>query len=165
MKATFSSQFNKLMENFNPELNQAAQLRQFCVHAALLAWDVKANFKSCTKAAILTGTYPCDDELLRESIFVREIPAHLNQLITERRQRKKIETLNINNKLISEDEQLQEINDFIKTRPKHNYLCIENYDKSYIEIVPEVCSEIHNECHFLSSIPPYIDKELKVHYF
>ena len=83
MKATFSDQFNKLMQDFNPQLNQSSQLRQFCIHAAILDWDVKASFKSCTKAAILTGTYPCDDQYLLGTIFIREVPPHLMQIVDE----------------------------------------------------------------------------------
>lgn len=165
MKATFSDHFNKLMQNFNPQLNQIAQIRQFCIHAAILAWDVKANFKSCAKAALLTGTHPCSDEFLRETIFVREVPAHLQQFLSEKKKRQRTETLNINNKLISDDEVYEEINEFIRTRPKHSYLCTENYNGIYSELIPIICRETHNDCHFLGSIPPYIDEESHVHCF
>lgn len=87
------------------------------------------------------------------------------QIVDEWKKRKKKEKLNINNKYILEDDLLEEINDFIRASPKHSYLCYDNYTGNYADLIPLICNEIHNNCHFLGRVPPFIDKELKVNFF
>ena len=72
-------------------------------HAAIYAWETKANLKSCSIAAPLTGTFPDDDEILFENSFVTTITPQLEQIIQEKSKRKRVEQININFKLITDN--------------------------------------------------------------
>ena len=72
MKSYFTDVFKKKMKDFNPQINNLGQLRYYCVYSAICAWDAKANVHTCLNAAKLTGMYPCNDEHLMNSIFVKK---------------------------------------------------------------------------------------------
>ena len=69
-KSCFTEEFHKLLKLFDPNLNHPGQLREFCVKAALYAWDTKANIKSCANAAKMTSTYPFNKDVLIHNKFV-----------------------------------------------------------------------------------------------
>ena len=77
------------MLNFKPENNQSAQLRRFCVDSAILAQEVKFNYKSYSKAAAFTVTYPCNAEKLLGSHFVSELSPQLKKIATEKEKRRR----------------------------------------------------------------------------
>ena len=64
MKACFSDLLKTLMKNFNIDENNTGQLRFFCIKAAIMPFDIKANKKSCSIAAELTGLNPINDDNL-----------------------------------------------------------------------------------------------------
>lgn len=64
MKSFFTDCFRKMLKKFDPESNQSAQLRRFCVEATILSFDPKCNMKSCQKAALLTSTSDCNPNTL-----------------------------------------------------------------------------------------------------
>ena len=64
-KSCFTSFYKKFMEELNSSKNNVGQLRYYCVKAALIAWDLKANFYSYSNGAKLTGTNPCSDKYLK----------------------------------------------------------------------------------------------------
>ena len=43
MKGIFTQLFNDMIKNFQPELNQASQLRRFCVEYAIFSYDINAT--------------------------------------------------------------------------------------------------------------------------
>lgn len=174
-KSYFSELFKKYMKNLDLMKNQSAQIRDFIIQSALCAWDVKANFKTCSKAAKETGTYPCSEEPLLNNTFVREITAQVQKIINERKEKDKkdkgrkdkqqTETININCKMITDYIILNAINNYINGSLKHQYLCLDNYSSNYIDLVPKICNKSVNDCIFLSRVPPFADNDMKIHCF
>ena len=154
------------MKDFDPQINNLGQLRYFAVHSAICAWDTKGNVQTCLNAAMLTGMYPCNDEHLMNSIFVKELNDRFQKIAEEKEKNKKKEPININCQWITDQNKIDEINEYIKTCQRHQYLAIENYDGNYIESIPKFFSAKQNNCFYLGSIPCYYDhKKEKMHYF
>ena len=128
MKKLFSKKFKLLMLNFNPENNQSAKLRGFFVDSAIWACEVKCNYKSCSKAAASTPTYPCNAEQLLRSHFVSVLSPKLQKIAKEKEKRRRKEKVNINCKLIN-DEILYLINEMILECRFHKHLSLDNYSE------------------------------------
>lgn len=92
MKSYFTDVFKKKMKDFNPQINNLGQLRYYCVYSAICAWDAKANVHTCLNAAKLTGMYPCNDEHLMNSIFVKKLPDRFQKIAEEKEKKKKKRT-------------------------------------------------------------------------
>ena len=137
------------------------------VHSAIYPWDTKANIKSCSKSVQLTGTFPVDDEILFKGSFITKITPQLEQIINEKSKRKRGEqiNININSKLITDDDFLNEINEYIMDTKKHEHLAFEYYSGDYVQAIPQICKRTKNNCYFLSTIPSFIDENLQVHTF
>ncbi|KAK8891586.1 hypothetical protein M9Y10_028799 [Tritrichomonas musculus] len=116
------------MLNFNPENNQSAKLRGFFVDSAIWACEVKCNYKSCSKAAASTPTYPCNAEQLLRSHFVSVLSPKLQKIAKEKEKRRRKEKVNINCKLIN-DEILYLINEMILECRFHKHLSLDNYSE------------------------------------
>lgn len=115
MKGVFTQLFNDMIKNFQPELNQASQLRRFCFESAIVSYDIKCNIKSCKIAAELISTYPCNYEKLMNNKFVSELTPQLKKIEEEKERRKRNEPVNINCKVITNETFLNSLNDFIFT--------------------------------------------------
>lgn len=62
MKSLFSYILKKLIKDFNINENNTGHLQNFCIKAAFVSWDMKANKSSCIKATELTGKNPLNDK-------------------------------------------------------------------------------------------------------
>ena len=129
MKSFFTDNFKKMLKDFDPESNKSAQLRRFCIESAILAFDTKCNIKSCRKAAELTSTYPCNADILLKNRFVLELTPQLRKIEAEKAKRKRKEAININCELITEEDFIRSIDDYISTSKKHKHLVLEHYSE------------------------------------
>ena len=146
-------------------LNHSGQLREFCVKAALYSWDTKANIKSCANASKMTSTYPFNKDVLIHNKFVGELPASISKLIDKKLKKNRKVAININSKLISDENFLNELNAYIKTTAKHSHLHFDGYSGDYVKSIVDLCKLTNNDCFFLSTIPNFIDQDLQVHFF
>ena len=157
MKSFFSDMLKKLIENFDKNGNCVGQLRSFTVQAAIAAWDVKCNKYACIKAAKLTGLNPINDDYLQSSAFVSDLTPDVLKIISTKKQSRNNNLLNINCQLISSDENLSSIDEYIKCSDKHKHLILETYNGLYIESIKEILKRSINDCHFLSGPRNYFD--------
>ena len=164
-KACFTEEFHRLLKSFNPNLNHSGQIREFCVKAALYSWDTKANIKSCANASKMTSTYPFNKDALIHNKFVGELPASISKLIDKKLKKNRKVAININSKLISDENFLNELNAYIKTTAKHSHLHFDGYSGDYVKSIVDLCKLTNNDCFFLSPIPNFIDQDLQVHFF
>ena len=166
MKSCFSDLLKKMMNDFNIEENNTAQLRFFCVKAALISWDMKANKKACMIGSRLTGLNPIDDGELMSSNFVAKLTPEITKYIKKKKKDIAREELNINCKFISDIENMKTINEFILCSKFHKHLSLLNYSGNYICNVPSFCSRVINDCRFFGQIPCYYDiSTSKIHFF
>ena len=133
------------------------QLKLFCIRAAILSFDLKANKKACTTAAKLTGLNPVDDSELIKSVFVQELTPEIQKYIKKKKNTSNSNELNINCKFITNDQNINVINDFIKCSKFHKHLSLLNYNGNYLNNVSSLCKRIINDCRFLSTIPCFYD--------
>lgn len=89
-------------------------MRFFIVQAAIILWDTKCNKNTCLKAARLVSINLLNDEHLKNRTFVAELIPRIQRFISTKKKTKKNDLLNIKFKLITSDENLTVINDFIK---------------------------------------------------
>ena len=157
MKSCFSDLLKKMMVDFNIDENNAAQLRLFCVKAAIISWDVKANKKACSIGSQLTGLNPIDDSELMKSNFVAELTPEINKYIKKKKKNVTRDELNINCKFITDNEIMKNINEFILCSRFHKHLSLLNYSGNYANNVKSICSRVINDCHFFGPIPCYYD--------
>lgn len=155
MKSFFTDCFRKMLKKFDPESNQSAQLRRYCVEAAILAFDCKCNMKSCKKAALLTSTSDCNPNTLLQSRFVKELTPQLVKIEQERAKRKRNETININCELITTNEFINSISDYLATSRKHQHLTLMHYSDNYNDFCKEIHSKKINNCSMLSRFPDF----------
>ncbi len=155
MKGVFTQLFNDMIKNFQPELNQASQLRRFCVESAIVSYDIKCNIKSCKIAAELTSTYPCNYEKIMNNKFVSELTPQLKIIEEEKERRKRNEPVNINCKVITNEAFLNSLNDYILTSKKHKHLALNNNSGAYEDYIKEVQKNDKNDCRMLSFIPDF----------
>ena len=158
MKSQFSTLLKSMMQNFSPDDNNQGQLRRFCDDAALQSWSIKSNYRSCTKAAKLTGIYPCDDTCLMKNKFVREITPEIEKFMSKKLKNGKKNELNINCEFLTSIEQINMIDEVIKCSQKHQHLCLKKYDLNYTQSITQQCTKNINDCYFLGRIPPYFEK-------
>lgn len=156
MKSFFTDCFRKMLKKFNPESNQSAQLRRYCVESAILALDIKCNMKSCKTAASLTSTSDCNPNTLLQSRFVKELTPQLIKIEQEREKRRRNEAININCELITTNEFINSINDYLATSRKHQHLTLMHYSGNYDEFYKEIHSKKVNNCSMLSRFPDYL---------
>ena len=161
MKRCFSQILKKLMIDFNPEENNAAQFREFIIKAALFSWDMKANMMSCEKAAKMTSTFPCNPDILLQNPFVAELTPLLQKISDEKEKKRRKEEVNINVKKITDDDMLYYIDCYVSKSRKHKHLCLNNYCDNYVEFVKSLCKRNINDCYYLSSIPSFYDNTKK----
>lgn len=98
---------------------------------------MKANKSSCIKAAELTGLNPLNDEKLKSSPFVCELTKEIQKQISTKKMNERNE-LNINCKLLTNDEHLSIINDYVKCGKFHKHLIVDTYDGDYVKSVPKL---------------------------
>lgn len=157
MKSAFSDFLKKMMKDFEIDKNNTGQLRLFCIRAAILSFDLKANKKACTTAAKLTGLNPVDCSQLLNSNFVQELTPAIQKYIKIKKNTSNANELNINCKFITNDQNINVINDFIKCSKFHKHLSLLNYNGNYLNNVSSLCKRIINDCRFLSTIPCFYD--------
>lgn len=157
MKSAFPDFLKKLMKDFEIDKNDTGQLRLFCVRAAILSFDLKANKKACTTAAKLTGLNPIDDSDLLNSTFVQELTPEIQKYIKKKKNTSNENELNINCKFITNDQYINVTNEFISCSKFHKHLSLMNYDGNYLNNVSSLCKRFINDCRFLSTIPCFYD--------
>lgn len=90
----------------------------------MTAWQATCNYKNCQSAGKATGTYPCDRLKPLASEFVKELDARYaakaraHQAILEN-------SLNINAKVLTEPENLRELNDYLIAHEAPEYCQIQ----------------------------------------
>lgn len=152
MKALFSTIWKKLLKSFNPEENNLSQLKKFCVQAALMSWDEKANMQSCTIAAKATGLLTCDNT---DIASVVKITPQIQTFIEQKNKRTRKINLNIsliNCEFITSAEMLQKIDDYVKCSKYHTHLCLKNYNNAYLSSINFLWSRSINDCNFFGSV-------------
>ena len=145
------------MENFDKNGNGIDKLRNSTVQAAITALDMKCNKGSCINSAKLTNLNPINDEYLKSSAFVSDLTPDVLKIISTKKQSRNNNLLNINCQLISSDENLSSIDEYIKCSDKHKHLILETYNGLYIESIKEILKRSINDCHFLSGPRNYFD--------
>lgn len=159
LKRIFSDVFNDGLKKLDAG-NISAKYRRLAIVSFLVAWHSTCNYKNCQAAAKVTGTYPCNRNVPLASHFVKE----LNPLYQERaksHQRYVCSNLNINGKVINEDQALNDINQYLVDNAAPMY-CLVQETKAYEDVLTYVVSIEENSSKMLSPFPKYIDADGKV---
>ena len=138
----------------------ASKYRKLAIVSFLVAWHGACNYKNCQAAAIATGTYPCNEEIPLSSHFVKE----LNPIYQERaraHQQYVDSSLNINGKVITDDDVLDEINQYLIDNEAPEY-CLKKEIESYAEAIESIAAIEENGAKLLSAFPKYVDDDGQV---
>ena len=138
-KKKFSKLFSKMFINqkFTDGSSMASVIRE-CVFSSLLqSWNESCTKDDCENAAKITGTFPFNTEIVLNSTFVHELTNEEKDFLKKKRRQNNI--LNINGKIITNYDTLNEINQTIFQKVIFKHLCVTD-QIDYIKF----CSDIGN---------------------
>lgn len=124
---------------------------------ALIAWDLKANFYSCSNGAKLTGTYPCSDKYLKENLFTSDLPPKIAKIAEDKEPRKTKQAIDINCIFLTNNGNLTAINEYIKTSEFNWHLKIEDYRPLCKTFYIKLNNILKNKCFFFDKQPKFYD--------
>ena len=160
LKRKFGTTYRSLVLKIDTNLPLAPQLRQFAVISLIDAWSFVCNTCNARVAASATGTFPCKIDHVLESRFVRplsqELQERIQHLSTTRRNQ---EGFTINEKVITNQEVINTINERLLADEKWHHLCLKENYPSYPDFCTQAITESHNSCYFLGGMPPFISKD------
>lgn len=87
----------------------------------------------------MTSTYPCNADILLKNRFVLELIPQSRKIEAEKAKGKRKESINMNCELITEEDFIQSINDYISTSKKYKHLVHKHYTEDYSKF-PSFCS-------------------------
>ena len=121
-KKSFSRKFNEYFsKKCLLDLPLASIIRDCAVKALIESWDEVCTIHNCSTAAETTGTYPQDLEIILESTYAHDLTEEEQQLI---RRKRKNNRLNINGKVVTQLDNLKEINEAIHQKDAFRHLCV-----------------------------------------
>ena len=159
LKQMFSNLFNQGVRQISGD-NIAAQLRKLAITCFITAWQSVCNLKNCQAGAKATGTWPCSREVPLASVFVNELhPRYRERALSHQEYINK--TININGKLLTDEQNLRELNEKLHERNSPDY-CLIHEGINYEEAVEIIAKIEENNSLLLSPFPKFIDHEGKV---
>lgn len=113
--------------------------------------------KSCKTAADLTSISDCNPNTLLKNKFVKELTPKLEKIEREREKRHRNEVININCELITTNEFIKLISDYLAKSQKHQHLTLEHYSGNYDDFCGQIITQKYNNCSMLSRFPDFLD--------
>ena len=167
LKSTYTKILNKLLKIKNVERGTASYIskaRYLAVSAFISAWDSVCTMYNCAKAAEKCGYQPFNEIAIANSVYVETFSAEREAAYQERISRRT--RLDINSKVITEPENLQDIANMISESAHLSHMIPSEIPLSYSEIIMlNVKRCMPNKTFFLGRLPPFINSEGKVTYF
>lgn len=129
LKKNFATCFRKQLHvNIlnNTGRSGVANVRHAEIHGAITARSAVCTSDACLNAAQITGTYPCDKNVVLESPYMKPVEGLLADLY-----RRKLQTLSIHytisNKVLTQYINLAKVVEIVKDSEHHDYLCKPKY--------------------------------------
>ena len=159
LKRMFSDLFNEGIRKLEGD-HVASTLRKLVISSFLTAWKSVCTLKNCQSGASATGTFPCNVEIPLASRFVEKLnPRYQEKAQAHREYAEKM--ININARVITDNEELSELNRKLQEKGSPDY-CLIHEGIAYTDAAKLISSLDTNNCKLLSKFPKYIDAEGKV---
>ena len=123
------------------------------VRLDLTALSSACNYANCQAGAIATGTFPCDINIPLASRFVSPLSQRYEERARSHRDFLR-NGININSRLITDDDFLAELNANLTRRGNPEYCLLQ--DIAYAEAIEMIKSINENSCCLLSRFPKYV---------
>ena len=169
LKKAFTKYMRKLIKE-NPlngeEHTQIARLRYYSIISFLSAWQNVRTLKMCTKAAATTGWYPFDADAAASSRYAETRTEEQDQAYLDKRAQRS--RLDINAKMITAPDVLQEITEAFSNHPHFSHLTTSPVPpgSSWKTFCLAVCKpQLNNSCYHLSHIPSFVNSNGNVECF
>lgn len=152
-KKQFSRNFNRLFsENCLNDQSTASIIRECAIQAVIQSWSSVCNYQNCTAAANTTGTYPHNLEVILSQPFIHDLTEAEKELLQRRRHNNR---LNINGKLVTDIQNLKEINESIHEKEAFKHLCVTG-PVDYIPFCLEKSGDEFNDVNIFSKFHFYV---------
>ncbi len=158
LKTYFGAALKKYLHDMDDDGPAAPKIRRAAIESFLHAWSAACTYKNCVNGAAKTGISPVSFDAVCASPFVRDIP---HEDIARRR----TERLDINGRIITEAETINEINAAISRFEKFSHLCLRPYEGTYQLVAQHSVTGERNGCRLLSKLPPFITNNEHIIYF
>ena len=162
-KKKFSKLFNKLF-NKNCLLNYksyAALIRDCAINAVIKTWNEICTINNCETAAQSTGTFPQDLDLILSSPFIHDLT---DEEKIAQKKKKKRNRLNINGKVVTTFDNLNEINNAIYEKETFRHLCL-YHDIDYIPLCHELQTYEFENARLFTKFHPFISESSEPVFF
>ena len=151
LKRLFSDIFNIEVKKLSSG-NMMSKLRFLAVMAFLTSWHSVCNYKNCQAGVAATATSPCNREVPLASRFVS--PLHERYVQKARAHQDFLDkSFNINAKLMTDMDELNALNDKLKSNSCPDYCLLHNEAMTIIAKIEENGSKL------LSRFPMYCNQE------
>lgn len=156
LKRYFSDIFNEGIKKLS-QGNMSSQYRRLAIASFLTAWQCSCTYKNCQAGAQATGTYPCNKSIPLSSRFVQELdPRYAEKASAHQRYVER--NVNISAKIITDDDNLQELSTFLMQNNAPDY-CLLQERIPYEESMKNIAEINENNSKLLSSFPKYVDAD------